>query len=199
VRRNGDQVRVNVSLTDLPSGRDVWSNRFDGDRTDVAALQDQITTRLARSLNIELIQAESRRSEVDPSRNPDAMDFTMRGWAKLYEPQSKIQTAQAKDLFDSALRLDPDNVEAMVGKARCLAVAVNNRWSVSVVEDKKQGIDLIDRALSKSPASAGAHWAKGNLLLCSDQILQSSGTVILATQGQPIRSFVGSSMTSSMG
>ena len=29
VRRNGDQVRVNVSLTDLPSGRDVWSDRFD--------------------------------------------------------------------------------------------------------------------------------------------------------------------------
>ena len=27
VRRNGDQVRVNVSLTDLPSGRDVWSDR----------------------------------------------------------------------------------------------------------------------------------------------------------------------------
>jgi adenylate cyclase len=83
VRRNGDQVRVNVSLTDIASGRDVWSDRFDGDRTNLAALQDQITARLARSLNIELIQAESRRSEVDRSRNPDATDFTMRGWAKL--------------------------------------------------------------------------------------------------------------------
>ena len=127
VRRNGDQVRVNVSLTDLPSGRDVWSDRFDGDRTNVAALQDQITARLARSLNIELIQAESRRSETDRSRNPDAMDFSMRGWAKLYEPRSKIQNAQAKDLFDSALRLDPDNVEAMIGKARCLAVRCEQR------------------------------------------------------------------------
>ena len=85
VRRNGDQVRCNVSLTDLPSGRDVWSDRFDGDRTNVAALQDQITARLARSLNIELIQAESRRSQTDRSRNPDAMDFSMRGWAKFYE------------------------------------------------------------------------------------------------------------------
>ena len=37
----------------------------------------------ARSLNIELIQAESRRT--DRSRNPDAMDFSMRGWAKFYE------------------------------------------------------------------------------------------------------------------
>ncbi|WP_275167829.1 hypothetical protein [Bradyrhizobium sp. CSS354] len=43
VRRNGDQVRVNISLTELPTARDVWSDRFDGDRTNLAALQDQIT------------------------------------------------------------------------------------------------------------------------------------------------------------
>jgi adenylate cyclase len=165
VRRNGDQVRVNVSLTDVASNRDVWSDRFDGDRTNLVALQDQITARLARSLNIELIQAESRRSEVDRSTNPDAVDFTMRGWAKLYEPQSKIQNVQAEELFDGALRLDPDNVEAMIGKARCLAAGVNNRWSASVVEDKKQAIDLIDRVLSKSSASASAHTTKGTILL----------------------------------
>lgn len=165
VRRNGDQVRANVSLTDIASGRDVWSDRFDGDRTNLAALQDEITARLARSLNIELIQAESRRSEVDRSRNPDAMDFTMRGWAKLYGPQSKIQNDQAKDLFDSALRLDPDNLEAMVGKAQCLATGANNRWSASVVEDKKQALDLVDRVLSKNPASASAHRTKGAILL----------------------------------
>lgn len=165
VRRNGDQVRVNVSLTDLPSGRDVWSDRFDGDRTNVAALHDQITARLARSLNIELIQAESRRSEMDRSKNPDAMDFAMRGWTKYYETQSKTTIVQAKELFDSALRLDPGNVEAMVGKAQCLATGVNTGWSASVVEDKKQAIDLIDRVLSKSSASARAHAIKGSILL----------------------------------
>ncbi|WP_445217016.1 tetratricopeptide repeat protein [Bradyrhizobium sp. Pa8] len=156
---------VYVSLTDVASGRDVWSDRFDGDRPNLAALQDQITARLARSLNIELIQAESRRSEVDRTRNPDATDFTMRGWAKLFEPPSKIQNSQAKDLFDSALRLDSDNAEAMVGKARCLAADVNNRWSASVVEDKKQAIDLIDKVLSKNSSSATAHAIKGTLLL----------------------------------
>ena len=164
VRRNGDQVRVNVSLTDLPTGRDVWSDRFDGDRTNPAALQDQITARLARSLDIELILAESRRSEADRSRNPDAMDFSMRGWAKLYERRSKTQIAQAKDLFDSALHLDPDNVDAMIGKAWCFALDVLLGWSASVAEDKKIATDLIDRALSRSPASALAHVVKGDTL-----------------------------------
>ena len=89
----------------------------------------------------------------------------MRGWAKSFEPSSKIQNAQAMALFDSALRLDPDNVEAMIGKAKCLSNDVNFGWSVSVIEDKKQATNLIDRALSKSPGNAGAHWVKATLLL----------------------------------
>jgi tetratricopeptide (TPR) repeat protein len=128
-------------------------------------LQDQITARLARSLNINLIQAESRRSEADRSRSPDAVDFNMRGWAKSFEPLSKIQNAQAKALFDSALRLDPDNVDAMIGKAGCLASEANFRWSRSATEDRKQATDLIERALSKRSRSAKAHWVKGNILL----------------------------------
>jgi adenylate cyclase len=165
VQRAGDQVRVNVSLTDLQTAHDVWSDRFDGDRTNIPVLQDQITARLARSLNINLIQAESRRSEADRSRNPDAVDFNMRGWAKSFEPLSKIHNAQAKTLFDSALRLDPDNVDAMIGKAWCLAIDVNFRWSLSPFEDKKKATDLIDRALSKLPGSAAAHSVKGSILL----------------------------------
>ncbi|MCA1457643.1 tetratricopeptide repeat protein [Bradyrhizobium sp. BRP22] len=166
VRRAGEQVRVNVSLTDVASGRDIWSDRFDSDRTNVAVLQDQITVRLARSLNIELIQAESRRSETDRSKNPDAMDFTMRGWAKSYEPRSKTTIAQARELFDNALRLDPDHVDAMIGKAWSLSPPINllSGWPVSVVEDNKTATNLVDRALSKSPANAMAHVVKGDTL-----------------------------------
>ena len=162
VRRSGDQVRVNVSLADIPTGQAIWSDRFDGDRTNLVAMQDQITARLARSLNIELIQAESRR--IGKDQNPDAVDFSMRGWAKFYEPRSRMQTAQAKEIFDRALRLDPSNVDAMIGKASCLVVEVNNGWSTSVSEDQKAAADLADRALSKRPASAPAHVIKGDVL-----------------------------------
>ena len=164
VQRAGGQVRMNVSLSDLSTGRDVWSDRFDGDRTNLAALQEQVTARLARSLNVQLVQAESRRSQMERPTNPDAVDFSMRGWAKLYEPRTKSTNAQAKDLFDSALRLDPDNVDAMLGKATCVAHDVIYGWSTSVVEDKKMAIKLIDQVLAKRPATANAHIAKGNIL-----------------------------------
>ena len=164
VQRAGDQVRLNVSLVDLSTGRDVWSDRFDGERTNLAALQEQVTARLARSLNVQLVEAESRRSQMDPSTNPDAVDFSMRGWAKVYGRENKVTNAQAKDLFDSALRLDPDNIDAMLGKAWCIALDVIYGWSTSVVEDKKTATKLIDQVLAKRPVSANAHVTKGNIL-----------------------------------
>lgn len=164
VQRAGDRVRMNVSLSDLSTGRDVWSDRFDGDRTTLAVLQEQVTARLARSLNVVLIQAESRRSQMDRPTNPDAVDFSMRGWAKRYGPRTKLTNAEANDLFDSALRLDPDNIDAMIGKTLCIADDVIYGWSSSVVEDKRRAIKLIDQVLAKRPATATAHVAKGNIL-----------------------------------
>lgn len=164
VQRAGDRVRMNVSLSDLSTGRDVWSDRFDGDRSNLTALQEQVTARLARSLNVELIQAESRRSQMDRPTNPDAVDFSMRGWAKRYGSRTKLTNAEANDLFDNALRLDPDNVDAMIGKTLCIADGVIYGWSSSVVEDKKRAINLIDQVLAKRPATANAHVAKGNIL-----------------------------------
>ena len=56
VRRNGDQVRVNIWLTDLQTARDIWSDRFDGDRTNLAVLQDNITARLLCVAHLHLRQ-----------------------------------------------------------------------------------------------------------------------------------------------
>jgi class 3 adenylate cyclase/TolB-like protein len=164
VQRSGGQVRMNVSLADLSTAQDVWSDRFDGDRTDLAALQEQVTARLARSLNVQLVKAESRRSQMDRPTNPDAVDFSMRGWAKLYQPRISSTNAQARELFESALRLDPDNIDATLGKAWCIAQDVIYGWSTSIVDDRKMAIKLIDQVLAMRPATANAHIVKGIIL-----------------------------------
>src|SRR3954462_5095952 len=161
-RRSGPDERVTCRTS---TGRDVWSDRFDGDRMNLAALQDQVTARLARSLNVELIQAESRRSLMDQPANPDAVDFTMRGWAKVYGPQGKVTITEGKDLLEAALHLDPGHIDAMLGKAWCIASGILSGWSTSVTEDKKIATSLIDQVLLKRPTSANAHITKGNILL----------------------------------
>ncbi|MEK9283098.1 MULTISPECIES: winged helix-turn-helix domain-containing protein [unclassified Bradyrhizobium] len=69
VRRNGDQVWINVSLTDLQTTRDIWSDRFDGDRTNLAVLQDSITARLLCVAHLHLRQYEEAIEQCSRSLN----------------------------------------------------------------------------------------------------------------------------------
>ena len=56
---------------------------------DLFKLQDEVVARLARTLQVELVNAEAQRSLHDRPRNPDAIDLTMRGLALLNQPLRK--------------------------------------------------------------------------------------------------------------
>jgi len=83
VRRAGDQIRVNAQLVDAETGAHVWADRIDTDRANLPQVQNEITSRLARTLNVELIKDVSRRIEQEKAIDPDARDLVMRGWALL--------------------------------------------------------------------------------------------------------------------
>ena len=91
VRRAGDRVQVNVQLVDAQNGAHVWADRFDTDRRNLAEAQDEITARLARTLNVELLRAVSRKIELEKAANPDACDLVMRGWEWWYRPASPAE------------------------------------------------------------------------------------------------------------
>jgi len=62
VRRAGSRVRVNAQLIDAETDSHLWAERFDGDMSDLFALQDDITRRIALALNLMLIATEAARS-----------------------------------------------------------------------------------------------------------------------------------------
>src|SRR5438105_649630 len=81
VRRTGNQVQVNLQLIDGETGAHLWADRFDTDRANLLEAQNEITGRLARTLNLELVEAAGRRIEQEKTVDPDARDLVMRGWA----------------------------------------------------------------------------------------------------------------------
>lgn len=95
VRRNGDQVRVNVSLTDLQTARDIWSDRFEGDRTNLVVLQDNITARLLCVAHLHLRQFEEAIEPCSRSLNMTGADFQAYiGLISAYRPTEKIEKAR---------------------------------------------------------------------------------------------------------
>ena len=79
VQRLDEQVRLNVQLIDLENGHTLWADRFDGSRRDLVALQQKVTGTIARSLHLELIEAESQRSSRERARDPNAWDLALQG------------------------------------------------------------------------------------------------------------------------
>jgi adenylate cyclase len=164
LHRNENRVRVNALLIDTVTGATVWSDRFDGDWARSMQLEDEITGRLARRLDLELTEEESRRAQSERPNNPNAVDLTMRGWSVLNQPFSREQLDQARDLFEQALRIDPGFPKALVGLAWALTVQVQYRWSTAPTEQLARADDTVTRVLSTFPDDAMAHFVKGDIL-----------------------------------
>lgn len=174
LRRTENQVRVNAQLTDTETGAAVWSDRFDGDWTKSMQLEDEITGRLARRLDLELTNEESRRAQSERPNDPDAVDLAMRAWSVLNQPYSRERLEQSRSLFEQALHIDPGLSTALVGLSRTLATEVNYRWSAAPAEALARADDLVSRVLSASPNNAMAHFVKGEILRAGGKDFESA-------------------------
>ena len=116
VQRGGNRLRVNVQLIDAETGNHLWAERFDKPVADLFDMQDEIVSRLANTLDAELIAAEARRAERSP--HPDAMDLCFQGSGLVQQGAEPPNTWHKRAASSRrALALDPGNVEAMVGLA----------------------------------------------------------------------------------
>jgi TolB-like protein/Tfp pilus assembly protein PilF len=163
VRRTGDQVQVNVQLIDAETGAHVWADRFDTNRANLAEADSEITGRLARTLNTELIEAAGRRIEQEKVIDPDARDLIMRGWVWWYRPASAANRQEAQRAFERALEIDPGSVYAKIGLANVLATNVVNGFSSSAEQEKARAEQLLLEALGRGVNSSTAHTAMGML------------------------------------
>ena len=165
VQRDANRVRVNAQLIDAESGAHLWADRFEDDVADLFKLQDEVVARLARTLQIELLNAEAQRSRHDRLQNPDAIDLTMRGLALLNQTLTKASSYEARDLFEQALTLDPGNVDAFAGAAFVDAGDYANGWSDQSVDLYARAMQRANQAILLDPDQAYAHFTKARLIM----------------------------------
>jgi TolB-like protein/class 3 adenylate cyclase len=164
VQTGADRIRVNAQLIDAATGAHLWAERFDKPRVDLFDMQDEITMRLARSLDIEIHAAESRRAERERPTDMDSLDLAMRGWAKWNEPPSTHSARAARALFEAALRLDEKNVGALAGLAGSLMSEVMSFASEDRPEQIRAAEAAITQALTLAPEYAYAHHCRAEVL-----------------------------------
>jgi len=167
VRRSSDQVRVNAQLIDAETDAHLWAERFDCDTGDLFALQNEITSRIATALDLELVGAEAARR----TERPDALDYILRGRALGYgKAPTRESYAEEIRLFERALALDPRSVQAQSWLANALAARVLDQMTDSTAADLARAEGLVGQALTTSPGCPQAHFAKGQLLRAQHRV-----------------------------
>jgi TolB-like protein len=169
VRRGGNRLRVNVQLIDAKTGNHLWAERFDKAVADLFDMQDEIVSRLANTLNAQLIEVEARLAESSP--HPDAMDLYFQGRVHINKGITPEYMAQACGFFDRALTLEPSNIEAMVSLAQA-NIAIGASFFAN---DRSVYLDAAERGVIKVLNIAPQH-ARAHLLLGTVQNLTNRAT-----------------------
>jgi TolB-like protein/class 3 adenylate cyclase len=159
VQRGGNRLRVNVQLIDAETGNHLWAERFEKPVADLFDMQDEIVSRLANTLDAQLIEVEARRA--GRSTDPDAMDLYFQGWARANNGTTEEYMTQAEAFFDRSLALDPGNIEALVGSARVKAAIGANLTRDDWTAQFAAAEAAVIGALSLAPNHARAHSVLG--------------------------------------
>jgi TolB-like protein/class 3 adenylate cyclase len=122
VRRSGSRVRVTAQLIDAETDAHLWAEHFDHDTGDLFALQSEITSRLANALGVEADRCGGRPAHRAPRRprlhSPGACGYS--------SPRTPDMFREVINLFERALALDPESVEAQSLLAESLVARVTN-------------------------------------------------------------------------
>ncbi len=111
VRKGGNRVRITAQLIDATTGNHIWADRFDGDLTDVFALQDEITKKVVAVIEPKLLEAEAIRSQNRSSNDLGAWDLVMKANSLLWR-QTKTDGEAVISMLTNATEHYPDYAPA---------------------------------------------------------------------------------------
>jgi adenylate cyclase len=159
VRKGGNRVRITAQLIDASTGNHIWADRYDGDLTDVFALQDEITKKVVAAIEPKLLEAEGVRSQGRSPEDLDAWDMVMQTNSLLWR-LTKIDIDAAIALLRLAIERYPNYAPAH----SMLAIALLFRGiSVGVAhsQEMKEAALLASRAAELDDHDPWAHLALG--------------------------------------
>ncbi|HEX4113747.1 MAG TPA: adenylate/guanylate cyclase domain-containing protein [Stellaceae bacterium] len=159
VRKAGSRVRFNAQLLDAATGAHLWADRFDRELVDLFDLQDSVTQELAGVMNVQLVDAETRRGQN--KLDPDALDLVLRARAAANRGASRENFAESLRLFEAALARDPGNVAAMCGIVVERVARVSSLWSEDRAGDIAAAETMARRAQALDPKNPEVRFAVG--------------------------------------
>jgi serine/threonine protein kinase/Tfp pilus assembly protein PilF len=160
-QRLGDRIRITCEAIDVATGRQKATVKIDGRLDDLFDLQDRLVSELTANLSVEVQQQDLAAMEGVGTESIEAYQAYSRAMLNL-RLAGRESMERAIALFERALELDPNYVEALVELAGALEL---KSLFLSSPELLTRSLALSERALAIRPDDPDAHVQRGDTLL----------------------------------
>ena len=147
VRRAGNRVRVTVQLIESKSEKHVWAERYDRELTDIFEIQDEVTKAIIGALPSRLEAADIERIKRKPPQEMAAYDYVLRSKI-LHHHGTREANAEALEVLNKAIEVDPDYAQAYAWKACTLRQAILRGFTEEPDDYNAQRIENAEKALA---------------------------------------------------
>jgi len=184
VRRSGKRLRIAAQLTESRAGTVIWTDRYDGELSDIFDFQDSIARQIAGTLAANITRVEGRRSLDKPKPNPNAFDLVLRARA-MGHAASRSVNRRFRELIADAIKLDPNYAaaHALMADARYTLAVLG--WTEFTDSELSGGAADARKAIALAPDEPDGYRALGRILLARAEYDQAKNALLRAIELNP--------------
>ena len=106
VLRDDEEIRINVTLVDLETEKPIWTDSYTRQFEGLIAMQNEITSTIAREVNITLTPEEERHLSASAEVDGDTYEAYLRAMVQLRRGTSRGYR-RAIEILNEAVDNDP--------------------------------------------------------------------------------------------
>src|SRR6266700_5761318 len=164
--KRGDNLNITVELVDTKNNKSLWGEQYERKMSELLATQREIAATIAQKLQLRLAGTETKGITKKYTDNNDAYQLYLKG-RFYFARRSDADIRRSIDLFQQALKLDPNFALAYVGVGESWAVMPSYPYMES-----KDAMPLAKAAIAKDleidPDLPEAHTVAGMIAATYD-------------------------------
>ena len=155
------QVRVTPQLIRVSDDTHLWSDRYDAVLANIFHVQSDIAGKVAKELDIALLEPERQVIESRPTENMEAYEYYLRGNEYFHRSTLGDDLTMAMQLYEKAVEIDPAFTLAY---ARLSEVHANMYWHYYDHSEQRLALakQAVDKAFELNPELPEVHLALGH-------------------------------------
>lgn len=162
VQRSGDQIKFEFKLINVSTNKNLWTNSYEKNVSEVLALQKEVARDIVNNINVQVTTQEQARLGRTRPVKPEAYDHYLRGQFYLHR-QNREGNELAIETLEQAVEKDPTFAAAYADLAQAYV------WKLFLFspEEKKlaeKAFVAVQKALVLDPDLAVAYLARGRLM-----------------------------------